>query len=80
MPGGSNRTWGYRAAEWKTFAEGVEKIARAVKEETGMRLVFHHHCGGYVETPYEIDLLLQLTDPSLVGLCLDTGHYQFAER
>ncbi len=69
---------GLSAAEWKTFAEGVEKIARAVKEETGMRLVFHHHCGGYVETPYEIDLLLQLTDPYLVGLCLDTGHYQFA--
>jgi inosose dehydratase len=69
---------GLSAAEWKVFAEGTEKIARAVKEETGMRLVFHHHCGGYVETPYEIDLLLQLTDPSLVGLCLDTGHYQFA--
>ncbi len=69
---------GLSATEWKTFAQGVEKIARAVKAETGLRLVFHHHCGGYVETPYEVDLLLQLTDPSLVGLCLDTGHYQFA--
>lgn len=63
---------------WNTFAKGVERIAKAVKKETGMRLVFHHHCGGYVETPAEIDKLLELTDPTLVGICLDTGHYQFA--
>jgi inosose dehydratase len=69
---------GLSEAEWKTFAKGVERIAKAVKNETGMRLVFHHHCGGYVETPAEIDKLLALTDPSLVGICLDTGHYQFA--
>lgn len=69
---------GLSTSEWKTFAEGVELIAREVKKETGMRLVFHNHCGGYVETPAEIDTLLNLTDPKLVGLCLDTGHYQFA--
>lgn len=69
---------GLSEAEWITFAKGVDRIAKAVKSETGMRLVFHHHCGGYVETPAEIDKLLALTDPSLVGICLDTGHYQFA--
>ena len=69
---------GLSVDEWKIFAKGVERIAKAVKKETGMRLVFHHHCGGYVETPAEIDQLLALTDPSLVGICLDTGHYQFA--
>ncbi|MCJ7694032.1 MAG: TIM barrel protein [Anaerolineaceae bacterium] len=69
---------GLSDSEWQTFAKGVERIARAVKQETGMRLVFHHHCAGYVETPAEIDTLLALTDPALVGLCLDTGHYQFA--
>lgn len=69
---------GLSDAEWEAFAEGANKIAKAVKEETGLRLVFHHHCGGYVETPQEVDKLFALTDPSLVGLCLDTGHYQFA--
>lgn len=69
---------GLSQAEWLTFARGAERIARAVKEETGLRLVFHHHCAGYVETPAEVDMLLSLTDPNLVGLCLDTGHYQFA--
>jgi inosose dehydratase len=69
---------GLSDAEWQVFAQGVERIARAVKTETGLRLVFHHHCAGYAETPAEVDKLLALTDPSLVGLCLDTGHYQFA--
>ncbi len=69
---------GLSDAEWKVFAKGVDRIAKAVNQETGMRLVFHHHCGGYVETPAEIDQLLALTDPALVGICLDTGHYQFA--
>jgi inosose dehydratase len=68
---------GLTEEEWLVFAEGANKIARAVKEETGLRLVFHHHCAGYVETPHEVERLLTLTDPNLVGLCLDTGHYQF---
>ncbi len=68
---------GLSEEEWLVFAAGVERIARAVREETGLRLVFHHHCGGYVETVAEVDKLLTLTDPKLVGLCLDTGHYQF---
>lgn len=62
--------------EWQTFAEGATRIAQAVRRETGLRTVFHHHCAGYVETPAEIDKLLKLTDPSLIGLCFDTGHYR----
>lgn len=61
----------------KTFGLGAEKIARAVKEKYGMRTVFHHHCAGYIETPWEIEAFLSATDPSLIGLCFDTGHYQF---
>lgn len=60
--------------EMDDAAEAVERIARAVREQTGLRTVFHHHCAGYVETPAEIDALMQRTDPSLVGLCLDSGH------
>ncbi len=68
---------GLTDAEWKVFAEGADLVARAVKARTGLRTVFHHHCAGYVETPDEIDKLLSLTDPSLVGLVLDMGHYKF---
>lgn len=63
--------------QWKIFAEGADNIAKAVKEAYGIRTVFHHHCAGYVETPQEIDQLLSLTDPNLLGLCLDMGHYAF---
>jgi inosose dehydratase len=68
---------GLAAADWKTFAEGAEKVARAVLGETGLRTVFHHHCAGYVETPEEISTLLELTRPDLLGLVFDTGHYCF---
>jgi inosose dehydratase len=63
--------------QWETFAAGAEKVARAVKDAYGMRTVFHHHCAGYVETPQEVSKLMELTDPELLGLCLDTGHYAF---
>lgn len=68
---------GLKQAQWKIFAEGAEKVAEAVKKETGLRTVFHHHCAGYVERPIEIDVLMKSTDPSLLGLCFDTGHYRF---
>jgi inosose dehydratase len=68
---------GLRPAEWKTFAEGANRVARAVKTETGLRTVFHHHCAGYVETPDEIARFLDLTDSELVGLVFDCGHYVY---
>jgi inosose dehydratase len=68
---------GLSAAEWQIFAEGAQKVAEQVKKEAGLRTVFHHHCAGYVETPAEIDRLMALTDPSLLGLVFDTGHYRF---
>ncbi|GAB1451876.1 hypothetical protein MASR2M47_19320 [Draconibacterium sp.] len=63
--------------QWKTFAAGAEKVAKAVKDKYGMRTVFHHHCGGYVETPQEVAKLMELTNPEILGLCLDMGHYAF---
>ena len=68
---------GLSAAEWQTFAVGAQRIAEAVRQATGLRTVFHHHCGGYVETPAEVDRLMGLTDPLLLGLCFDTGHYRY---
>ncbi|MGQ8336987.1 sugar phosphate isomerase/epimerase family protein [Sunxiuqinia sp. A32] len=68
---------GLSEAEWNVFAAGAEKVAKAVKGKYGLRTVFHHHCGGYVETPQEVDILLKLTNPELLGLCLDMGHYAF---
>ena len=68
---------GLSDAEWQVFAEGATKIAETVKKETGLRTAFHHHCAGYVETPAEIAKLMALTDPGVLGLVFDCGHYRF---
>lgn len=61
----------------RTYAAGANAVARAVFAETGVRTVFHHHCAGFVETPAEVDRLLEQTDPAVLGLCLDTGHFAY---
>ena len=63
--------------EWKVFASGTERIATAVKEKAGLPTVFHTHSAGYAETPDEIAHLLELTDPALIGIVFDTGHYLY---
>jgi inosose dehydratase len=68
---------GLSAEEWLTFARGAELVARAVRDEAGLATVFHHHCAGFVETPDEIARLMDLTDPALLGLVFDTGHYLY---
>jgi inosose dehydratase len=37
----------------------------------GLRAVFHHHAGTPIETPDQIEALLDHTD---LGICFDTGH------
>jgi inosose dehydratase len=68
---------GLSDASWRRFADGAELVASAVRRETGLRTVLHHHCAGFVETPAEVETFLRLTDPDLVGLCLDTGHFTY---
>ncbi len=65
-------------AEWDIYAAGVNRVARKIYDELGLKVMFHHHCAGYVETPDEARKLLERTDAELVGLCLDTGHWQYA--
>ncbi|HEV2107435.1 MAG TPA: TIM barrel protein [Thermomicrobiales bacterium] len=68
---------GLDEVDWQTFTGGADRIARAVLDQTGLRTLFHHHCAGFVETPDEIARFLDDTDPSLIGLVFDTGHYLY---
>lgn len=63
--------------QWKVFASGAEEIALAVKSQTSLRTVFHHHCAGFIERRDEIARLLEMTDPDLLGLVFDTGHFAY---
>jgi inosose dehydratase len=69
---------GMSTEQWRSFTDGANRVARAVLEETAVRSVFHHHCAGFVETPEETERLLDATDPALLGLCFDTGHWAYA--
>ena len=64
---------GLSSDEWLAFADGANKVGRAVWDEAGLRTVFHHHCAGYVETPDEIARFLEMTDPDAIGLVFDTA-------
>lgn len=62
--------------QWEGAARMLDRLAADCRE-MNLSAVFHHHVGTYVETPKEIARLCELTDPALLGLCLDTGHYTF---
>ncbi len=71
-PGGSAP--GLAPAAWAGYAARVQETADRCRER-GFEPAFHHHLGTYVETPQDVERLLELTD---VPLCLDTGHLLLA--
>jgi len=64
-------------AAWKKAATGMENVAREL-QRLRMRLVFHLEAGSHLATPNDQARLCSLTDPELVGICLDTGHYAYS--
>lgn len=66
----SDQSIGLDTAGWKKLAEGVARAADLARERD-VEPTFHHHTATFVEAPWEIERVLELTD---VGLLLDTGH------
>src|SRR5207237_2339058 len=64
-------------AAWKKTADAMEDVARQL-QGLGLRTVFHLEAGSHLATPDDQDRLCALTDPDLVGICLDTGHYAYS--
>lgn len=62
---------------------GMRQLANRLTElslrlaDLGLRTAYHHHVGTVVETPDQIDALMEASGASL-GLLLDTGHCAFA--
>jgi inosose dehydratase len=76
LAGNARESDGFTPAQWEDAAKLIGSIAKSA-QEIGVRSVFHHHAGTYVETPGEVARLLESTDPNLLGICLDTGHYVY---
>jgi inosose dehydratase len=62
---------------WDALADLLHRIADEAAA-LGHPTVFHPHAATYVETLGEFDRLLHVTDPTRVGICLDTGHHLVA--
>ena len=63
--------------EWDMLCKGLNHLGRIAKDR-GFKLCFHHHMGTVVQTSEETDRMMSNTDPDLVFLCYDTGHFTFA--
>ena len=61
---------GLDADGWRRFGEGLTSVLARCRDR-GYEPTFHHETGTYVEAPWEIERVLELTD---IGVCLDTGH------
>ena len=62
--------------EWKKLCAGLNRLGE-IALEYGISLVYHHHMGTVVQTPEEIDRLMEGTDPKLFSLLYDTGHLAY---
>ncbi|MBB5438956.1 inosose dehydratase [Pedobacter sp. AK017] len=62
--------------------EDLVKYAKLLNEigkrtaAIGIKTTYHNHMGQLGQTPEEVDVILKHTDPKLVKLLLDIGHYQ----
>jgi inosose dehydratase len=72
LPGraASDHSIGLDDEGWVRLAHGVSRAADLARARD-FEPTFHHHTATFVEAPWEIERLLELTD---VDLLLDTGH------
>ncbi|HVO88811.1 MAG TPA: myo-inosose-2 dehydratase [Casimicrobiaceae bacterium] len=66
----------FRAEQWREYGDKLTQFARYTLQR-GVRVAYHHHMGAYVETPEDVDTLMQQVGPE-VGLLFDSGHITFA--
>ncbi len=65
------------AEDWKKYCDGLNRLGEAARAR-GMRLAFHHHMGSAIQSMAETEQLMKGTDPALVWLNYDCGHFAFA--
>ncbi|WP_406861022.1 sugar phosphate isomerase/epimerase [Streptomyces sp. HUAS MG47] len=64
-------------AQWRDLTALTERLGRRVQDEYGLRIVVHPHADTHIDTEENVTRFLDATDPGLVALCLDTGHYAY---
>ncbi|MEU0159910.1 sugar phosphate isomerase/epimerase [Streptomyces sp. NPDC006261] len=64
-------------AQWRDLTTQTERLGREVRERYGLGIVVHPHADTHIDSEENVNRFLDATDPSLVSLCLDTGHYAY---
>ncbi len=62
---------------WKRLIDATHRVGQLAKERFSLQVVFHPHANTHVEDEDQIEEFLDQTDPSLISLCLDTGHHAY---
>ncbi|MBU7598838.1 sugar phosphate isomerase/epimerase [Streptomyces sp. P38-E01] len=65
------------ADQWRELASGTERLAARVRDTYGLEIAVHPHADTHIDTEANVTRFLDATDPDLVNLCLDTGHYAY---
>ncbi|QXE36752.1 sugar phosphate isomerase/epimerase [Streptomyces sp. GMY02] len=65
------------AAQWRDLTTQTERLAREVGDRYGLGIVVHPHADTHIDSEENVSRFLDSTDPGLVSLCLDTGHYAY---
>lgn len=63
--------------QWPHYGRNIDLLARRIRDEYGLQIQFHPHADTHVDTHENVERFLHETDPSLVSLCLDTGHISY---
>ena len=59
------------------FADGANECARRCYEGYGVKSVIHNHAWTLIESPYEVDTFMELTDPLFVLAGFDTAQLAY---
>ncbi|MFI2288422.1 sugar phosphate isomerase/epimerase family protein [Streptomyces niveus] len=65
------------AAQWHDLTTQTERLGREVLDRFGLNIAVHPHADTHIDSEENVTRFLDATDPALVSLCLDTGHYAY---
>ena len=67
----------YSDEQWMQVAEGLNRAGEMARKND-MVIAYHYHMGTMVQGAEETDRIMEMTDPDLVHLLVDTGHSYYS--
>ncbi len=74
---GGRHAPGGRTADYKVMAKTFNELGGRITD-MGMKFGVHPHLGSSMQTRQDTEAIMEMTDPKLVNLIVDTGHTSMA--